>query len=398
MIEVRRLILLNQMAGPLFRELAEGLTPYYLDGCLLLTGHHDTLAMQDQLPENLKIESAPVYDRSTMSRRAFSWLKYLFAATHMILGAKKTDGFLIVSNPPVLGSWFWLLNKLHRRPYTVLIYDIHPDVLVLMGIVGKNNLIVKVWHWINRELYADAAAVVTLGSRMATLLTKHYTINKKWLYVIPPWVDVEIIKPIPFGENPLLMSFNPDVKKVILYSGNMGVSHDIDSMLEAAKLLRERKDLLFLFIGSGEKWQFAVDFSEKYNLKNIQVHPFQTEDRLPMTMALATISLVALDEGAEELMLPSKVFYYMAAGSAVVAICRGKNELKDVVEDNECGICVKPGGPVVLAKTIENLLDNSEKLERFRVNARRVTVQKYSKETGVNLFISVLRNAGLLTK
>ena len=140
----------------------------------------------------------------------------------------------------------------------------------------------------------------------------------------------------------------------------------------------------------------AADFSKIHDLSDIQVHPFQSEDQLPMTMALATISLVALDEGAEELMLPSKVFYYMATGSAVVAICRGDNELRDIVEGNECGSCVKTGDPVGLAKTIEELLDNYEKLESFRVNARSAAVEKYSKEGGLNIFVSAFRSTGMI--
>jgi glycosyltransferase involved in cell wall biosynthesis len=396
MKKIRRLILLNQMAGQLFRELAEGLAPHYLDGCLLLTGHPDTLKMKGHLPENLKVESAPGYDRRTMTRRAFSWLKYLFVTTRLILGAKKSDGFLIVSNPPILGGWFWLLNKLHRRPYAVLVYDIYPDILVMMGVITENNPIVKVWHWMNRKVYRDAVAVITLGRHMAARLTRNYPFGKKWLYVIPPWVDVEQIKPMSYGENPLLKSFNPDGKKVILYSGNMGLSHEIDSMLEAAKLLRGRKDLLFLFIGGGEKWQLAADFSKRHNLSDVKVHPFQPEKLLPMTMSLATISLVALEVGAEELMVPSKLFYYMAAGSAVVGICQGENELRDIIDDNEIGLCVHPGDPEALAKTIGGLLDDKSQLEKFKMNARYIAETQYSRNIGVNVFVSVLSKIEVL--
>ena len=113
-------------------------------------------------------------------------------------------------------------------------------------------------------------------------------------------------------------------------------------------------------------------------------------------MALATISFVALDVGAEELMLPSKVFYYMAAGSAVVGICHGKNELCDIVEGNQCGCTVKPGEPAALARAVENLIDDPVQLKQFRTNARQASVEKYSKEIGVTKFISVMQRAGMV--
>ena len=379
------------MAGPLFRELAEGLTPHYVNGVLLLTGHQDTLAMQGKLIDGLVIKKAPSYDRRSMIKRMFSWVKYLVVASFTILTAKKTDGFLITSNPPILGGWFWLLNYLRNRPYAILVYDIHPDVLVMMGVVTENNPVVKVWNWMNRKIYQDAAAVITLGNHMASRLSRQYATKNKLPYVIPPWVDIEKIKPIPFDENPLVKSFNPDGKRVILYSGNMGISHDIDSMLEAAKILQYREDLLFLFIGAGDKWQNAVDFSNDHNLANIKVYPFQPEELLPMTMALATISLVALDVGAEELMVPSKLFHYLSVGSAVVGICQGENELRDILDKNKCGYCVQPKNHVVLANTIVELIDDVEQLNKFRINARHAAVDLYSRERGIVEFTSVLK-------
>ena len=82
---IKRLILLNQMAGPLFRELAVGLSPYYEDGCLLLTGHPDTLSLKDNLPDQLVLKPAAAYDRGSMSRRFYSWLKYLWVARILVL-------------------------------------------------------------------------------------------------------------------------------------------------------------------------------------------------------------------------------------------------------------------------------------------------------------------------
>ena len=127
----------------------------------------------------------------------------------------------------------------------------------------------------------------------------------------------------------------------------------------------------------------------------MQILSFQPEERLPMTMAMATISFVALDVGAEKLMIPSKVFYYMAAGSAVVGICQGDNELGEIVEGNECGCIVKPGEPVALATAVENLLDDPDLLELFRTNARHASIEKYSKGLGVAKFVSLMQQAGL---
>jgi glycosyltransferase involved in cell wall biosynthesis len=396
MSKIKRLIKLNQMAGPLFRELAVGLSSELENGCLLHTGHPDTLRMKDRLPNELELVGAPKYNRKSSLTRVFSWLRYLLSTTWLILFSKKTDGFLISSNPPFLGIWFWLLNYINKRPYIVLIYDIHPDVLVMMGVVSNKSLIVKAWNWINKKVYRDAKVVVTLGKHMANRLSRQNNINKAKLYVIPPWVDTDVIKPIAYDDNPLSRVFNPDGKHIVLYSGNMGISHDIDSMLEAAKDLQKCDDILFLFIGGGEKYQDVIDFQTRHQLSNMAVYPYQPESDLPHTMSLSSISIVALDRGAEELMVPSKLFHYMAAGSAVIGICQGENELKDIIKDSECGVCVEPGNVDELVVAIEQIIDYSEQSSSYKENARIVAVRKYSKSVGVSQFLKVINEVGML--
>ena len=397
-MRIKRLILLNQMAGPLFREVAEGLSEYFPDGCILVTGHPDTLKEKINIPRALNILPAPAYDRSSLFKRLLSWFKYLLFASGLIVKSQKTDGFFIVSNPPIMGIWFWLLRRMFRRHYVILIYDIYPDVLIMMGKLKMNNPIVVIWTWLNKRVHKNAHAIITIGNKMAERIGRQIPSKVALPRVIPPWADIDRIRPILLKDNPLKNELNPEGKHVILYSGNMGISHDIESMLEAAKILNHRDDILFLFIGAGDRWQFACDFSRKENISNVKVYPFQAEDRLPYTMALSTISLVALDEGAEGLMLPSKVFYYMAAGSAIIGLCRGENDLRDVIESNKCGICINPREPATLAAEIIKILDDSKRLEFFRNRARRAADERYSRKAGVRQFISVFGEIGFIPR
>ena len=382
------------MAGPLFRELAEGLAPYFADGAILFTGHPDTLCVANDCNKKLIISSAPTYDRRSPLSRVISWFRYLFASSRLIISSRRSDLFLLVSNPPLLGGWFWLLNKIFKRPYAVLVYDLHPDVFVTMGVLGRNNPIVWLWHSINKMVYRNAEVVITIGEYMANRIREKCKVCDVNIEVIPPWADTHSIAPLSYQYNPLSKEFNPKSRSIVLYSGNMGISHDIESMLEAARTLSYRQDILFLFIGAGAGWQTAFEFKDKYSLTNLEIHPLQAEEQLPYTMALATLSLVALDEGAEELMVPSKVFYYLAAGSAVIGICKGNNELRDIIEEANCGVCVPPKSPQQLANEIAALIDDKNRLNRYRKNARATAVSRYSRETGISQFISVFSKVG----
>ena len=396
-INVSRLIMLNQMAGPLFRELAEDLAPLYREGCILITGHPDTVNKKNHNHPKLSIESAPEYNRSSNLKRVLSWFRYIFYVSKILFKAKKGDVILFVSNPPILGGWVWLLTRLRKIPYAVLVYDIHPDVLIRLGVLKENGFIVSIWRFINRLVYKNSSLVVTIGNRMAHNLKSQLPARKKDVYTIKPWVDVKEIKPLSISENPHAHRFiHTNDKYVVLYSGNMGASHDIDSMLEASMILRHHSDIKFLFIGEGEKFHDIRQFISKHKLTNISLFPFQPEFLVKYTMPLADISLVSLDQGMEDLMVPSKTFYYLAAGSALVAIANDQSELSDLLDQRLCGKLVPPGNPELLASTIQNIVSNPDQLAKMKKNSRDLARSNYSREVSTTKFSRLLIRHELL--
>jgi colanic acid biosynthesis glycosyl transferase WcaI len=396
MNEPRRLILLNQMAGPLFRQLAEGLAPHYPDGGVLVTGHPDTLAMASQIEPKLMLHSAPGYNRCTHLMRIYSWFRYLFSITKYLVMARKGDVLLLVSNPPLLGLWVWLFSYIRPLRYAVLVYDIYPDVLVQAKILRVDGLPAKLWNRMNRLVYRRADSVITIGHRMAGRLQHQIESRSSFVSVVLPWADVESIKPMDRADNPHTLDFIEPDDFVILYSGNMGGSHDIDSMLVAAGLLQDKDNIRFLFIGNGEKLSEIELYIQQYPDGNVRLFPFQPEEMLPYTLTLADISLVALDEGFEELMVPSKVFSYIAAGSAVVAIANDNSELSDVMEKADIGLRVKAGDPKLLAEAILQLVENPQYLAACKENARKLALSCFSRERGVQEFYDVLQQQGLV--
>ena len=370
------------MAGPLFRELAEDLASDMTSNSTLLTGHPDTLVLGTST-SNLIISKAPAYNRRTKILRVFSWISYsLIAFWHMLKADKNTVIFL-VSNPPFLGFFVLLVNLVKRTRYVVLVYDIHPDILISFGVLNENSFVARLWKSMNRRVWNRSIAVYTIGSIMADNLTKQFNVKRTklgYVGVIPPWADTNKIKPIDKNDNPLSSELGQEGKITILYSGNMGISHDISSILQAAKILKNEENIAFLLIGEGEKWQDAVDFQKDNDLSNLRILPFQPEEKLPYIMALADIALVALDEGAEGLMIPSKMFYYMAAGASVVGICRGRSDMSEIIQNSGCGVIMEPKNPEELAAIIKDLSRNIERLNSLKRLSRKSAVINFSRD------------------
>ena len=154
---------------------------YRIPGYIIKDGN--TLISLDQLQKSdtisihknskLVVEPAPVYNRNSKFQRVRSWLHYILFVSKTILSARSGDAILLVSNPPLLGGWVWLLTRINKIPYAVLVYDIHPEVLVRLGVLKKDSFIVKLWHAINRLVFRNSELVITIGKRMVF----HYKIE-----------------------------------------------------------------------------------------------------------------------------------------------------------------------------------------------------------------------------
>ena len=381
-MKINKIIMFNQVSGKLFRELAEDLSLEFPKKSELCTGYKN-LSDFEIKTEKLKIIKFPLYERKSKFTRVISWLNFTFFAFFKMIFAKRDTLIFITTNPPLLIFLAWIINKIKNLNYVVLVYDIYPDVIIKFTKIRENSIFVKFWRYLNQRALESSSAVYTIGSAMSERLSKQFNVSKtklKHISIIPPWVDTKKIKPINTSFNPLAKKLNQINCITVLYSGNMGISHDIESILKSAKSLKKRSDIKFLFIGYGEKWKSAFDFVKKEKLNNAQVLPLQSELNMPYSLALGDISIASLDKGAEGLMVPSKVSYYMASGSAVIGICEGENDLAQTLAKGKFSFIVPPGKHESLTKVILSLADNNTKLEDAKKNARLTCITYFSRQ------------------
>jgi len=388
----KKLIFLNQMAGPLFRELSEDLAKVWPQS-VLFTGHPDTVQCRDTLC--LHIEPAPGYDRRSYFSRFLSWFKYFFKAFWFIWKQPEDNMFFIVSNPPFLGVVGLFFKCFRKQEYVILVYDVYPDLLVALRKL-KKGVVSKCWDYFNRIVYENASQVMTIDQDMGRLLKKKFDILKtksKKIVCIPPWADIEVIKPIDKKQNRFALKYNLLNKTTVLYSGNMGHSHDIKIIIETARKLSTEAEIHFLFIGEGSKWSLVEKTIEKYQLKNITLLPFQPEEVLPLSMTTGDIGIVTYENGTQGCMSPSKAYYYMAAGLPIIVISGCETDLTRLVKEKECGIWLKNGDIEGMTKTVKELSANLLLLSRYKKAARKTAEQFYSRKNS-ELFVNALKAIG----
>ena len=386
---IRKFLFLNQMAGTMFRELCESLASNCIETSVLLTGHAETARYAAESGVNLEIVFAPQYSRRSWILGVISWIRYLLSSTPYVFRMRACDSIVMVSNPPFLVIWIWLLTRIRSIPYIIIVYDIYPDVLERQGLIKRCGIFSRLWKFLNRVSYSHSVRVVTLGAHMRRTLDAQLSPKRINIDIVPIWVDTDAIKPLVKSDNPYSKLYSPDGNITILYSGNMGVSHDMESLLLSAKQLLYISNLNFLFIGGGKQFSFVEKFIQENNLHNSQLLPLQPESIVPFTMALGDISIVALDSGMEGLMTPSKVISYFSAGSAVIAIANQDSDLADLINKYACGIVIPPRDPRLLTEAILELIQTPDRLQQMKSNARNAAINYHSKQVGLKNFNAI---------
>lgn len=373
-----KIIFLNQVTGPLFRELAEDVSAAMGPGELLTD---QRLLPAGYRPHALSIRSGPAYDRRSTARRLFGWCAYFLVAALRVAQSNRGVTIFIVSNPPFLAWIGWLAHVLRRQRYVVLVYDVYPGLLENFGKIRRDGLIAKTWRWANRLTWGRAACVATvgkyLGANIEAMLGK--TSHRPELIIVPNWADGTVITPRRKAENPFALQHDLVEPLVVMYSGNVGNTHDLDSLLMAAEMMRDDRGVRFVIIGGGSRWGQIGEAVAAKNLQNVLLLPLLPEAEIPFSLSTADIAIVALAAGAEGLSVPSKTYSAMAAGSALIAISRGPNELTDMVAETKCGIALPPGDAAVLAAAIRRFQTDPEFLATCRSNARTAMEERFSR-------------------
>ncbi|MCA9961771.1 MAG: glycosyltransferase family 4 protein [Anaerolineales bacterium] len=365
-------------------ELAEDMGDA-LDSVALFTGHPDTL--QKSHPTVQMFAAAP-YDRSSFARRALSWMHYWLQAFFWLWRWPKATPLLLFSNPPILCWLGWLMRVLRGTPYTIMVHDIYPDVLVRMSGFSEKHPLIRLWRWLNRRAYQRAEVVMTLGEYMAATLAQQFDPTKTkqgQIEVIYPWVDTEKIKPIPKAENWFAQKYNQVDKLTVMYSGNMGLGHDIETMLEAARQLQDVPDIHFMFIGAGPKWQIVRDAQQSESLQNITVLGWQAEELLTNSLATGDIALISLESEIQGLAVPSKTVYALASGAALLVLAEEENEPFGWVTQFKCGVGIRSGNVVELVQALRNYLKQPDLLTKVRACSRDTAIQKFHRDHNTRL-------------
>ncbi len=311
------------------------------------------------------------------------------AGVHLLKSANRGDVVLLTTEPPYLPLLGYLAHLCFGLPYVCLLYDLYPDIAVHLNVVPAHHWLVRFWNWLNRRIWRNASQVIVLSSTMKERVIAKCPEVKDKIVVIHSWADPDWIRPIDKKNSWFAKQFNLVDKFTVLYSGNMGRCHDMDTIMAAAEHLRD-EPIEFVFIGDGAKRKTCMERAESLQLDNCRFLPHQDKSNLPYSLTACDLSLVSIDRGMEGLVAPSKLYGILAAGRPVAVICEGHSYLRQLVAEANCGKAFDNGDGKGLAEFIRHLASNSQLSYTLGNSGRRYLQSHFTPEIIAKQYLKAL--------
>ena len=295
-----------------------------------------------------------------------------------LLLCQRGDTILVVTNPPLLPFVTLLVKWFKGCNFVLLIHDVYPEVLVKTGLCRPSSAIVRIVQLANQVLYNQSHKIITLGRDMTQLVQAKVPGSGNKIYCIPNWAENEIVSPAEKASNELLQELGITTRFIVLYAGNMGRTHGIDYLAEAAKSLEGNTQIHFVVIGFGTKRVWLEEYVKHQKLENISICSFRPPSEKTISLNACDIALISFIPGMAGVSVPSRMYNQMAAGKPIIALTDDWSELAEVVREEEIGWVVKPADVAALVRTIQFAADNPQLCAEMGAKAAVVAQTKYT--------------------
>lgn len=260
------------------------------------------------------------HERAGMGKLVASLVACLQIWLLLLVRYRRHEVFF-VSVPPM----GYLLNLLLPHRFSMVVWDVYPDTLKITG-MAESHPIYRLWSRLNKLSFRKAWRLFTIGDRMADLLTRY--VPRDRIIVQPIWSIFQANDRIPKADNPFVHAHQLQDRFVVQYSGNIGLTHRVEVLIELAEMLQDEPHILFQIIGRGPREPFLRDLVEQRQLSNCTFLPFQTDEMFPYSLSAADLGIVILDDRTSQGSVPSKCYNLMSYGIPALYLAAPDSQLQ----------------------------------------------------------------------
>jgi len=291
---------------------------------------------------------------------------------------KRRDVVFVVTNPPSLTFCIWFTCWLKRAKCVLICHDVYPDVLIHASTFWVGSWLIRAIGFANEMLLNRLDAIVAIGRDMRKLLHPRVKGGRVPIEVFTNWADLDTVHPIPREKTALLSDLGLCDKFVVQYCGNIGRTHNVGILLDAAEELVSSPGIHFLIIGSGAQMGNIRRQIANRQLNNITIRDRVDRSALNDALNSCDIAVISLNVGMAGVSVPSRMYNILAIGKPILAIMDEESEVARVVAEEGTGWVVKEDDLSVLVSAIK---EASRRPDLLRVMGERGRVAACTKYT-----------------
>ncbi|HZH88871.1 MAG TPA: glycosyltransferase family 4 protein, partial [Chitinophagaceae bacterium] len=320
-------------------------------------------------------------------RRMINYISFTVNCFYGLLRCKKPDYIFIESPPLFLSIPGFVMSMIWKRPFIFNVADLWPDSAKQLKLLS-NGFVFHLLSWLEKWTYKKALYINAVTDGIKNILIDGKGIPENKVLFLPNGVDTELFN-IRSKNDVIAERFGIKNKNVVLYAGTHGYAHGIEVALEAASILMDRQDIVFVFIGDGSEKKKLIKIAKEIRLSNVRFLDPAPPNIIADLYSIACIGLSTLrDSQLFEGTRPVKIFSSMASG--VPVLYSGNGEGAKLVEQYSAGLVVPPEDSQELALAVVKLVDDKDFNRTLGQNGRQFVENELSWDLVIKTWISQL--------
>ncbi len=348
---------------------------------------------QKEVMDGIPVCRVPLYPSHDQSgpRRIANYLSFAISAAGIGPFLIHKPDVVYVYNLVTLALPSFLLKLLWKCPAVYDIQDLWPESVADSGMM-KSSVLQRLLAKGCDRIYHEASHLVTLSPGMKSRLVERGIPDER-ISVIYNWSEQEWMYPLPDKGSGTARSDGLE-GFVVMFAGTMGVMQGLDTVLDAAQILKTSEPRIrFVLVGGGVDRERLKSRASQLNVDNVVFMERQAPENMGPVLALADVLLVHLkDIPLFRITIPSKLQSYLSVGKPVLVAVRG--DAADIVRASDAGIVVDPENPESMAEGVLKLYRCSQtEREQMGRNGREHYLQHMSQQYGVKRFEGIFQSA-----
>ena len=358
---MRNIVFINQWASHLTKDIINAFAAGS-DNIALISGTISETG--NPLDKKVKLSRIIKYNKKTILSRQISWILATVQTIFLIIFKYRGYHLFFTSNPPTLA----FVPLFCRNNYSIQILDIYPDALVSGKFISNNSWLNKLWVRRNKKYFGYSKNIFTLTEGMAVTLSQYC--SKDRIKVIAQWPSSTGYSKIERTDNIFIKTHALENYFIVMYSGNIGLGHHVEILVQIAKILRDQKEILFVIIGEGWNKSLVERLIKEYELDNCLLLPYQSESIFKHSIQAADIGVVSVSKELATLCVPIKAYNLINNEIPLLCITEEESELALLVSQYDIGKWFIPGQINEMANYIISLKTGKEIILKYKGKLR----------------------------